>query len=176
MVTTPSTGVSTPEAGPAPVKKAGRLRRESGEPSRPPGRPPAAGRTAGEFGRSVIRLRAARLMLAGPITSAALYGSKIGKRAAITSVVIAPWFTQTADGQFKLTMQGRNEFIEVMDGPSEPDPDEPPDAPVKTVRQRLDERVAAMLAAGTDETEGEDEADEVETTEQAEAATPGETG
>ena len=91
-------------------------------------------------------------------------------------MVIAPWFTQTADGQFKLTMQGRNEFIEVMDGPSEPDPDEPPDAPVKTVRQRLDERVAAMLAAGTDETEGEDEADEVETTEQAEAATPGETG
>ncbi len=146
MPTTPSSGVSDTNPSPALRRGPGRPRKERpvGEPLPVTGRATAAKRTTSEFTKSVVRMRAAKLMLAGPITPAALYGSKIGKRAAITSVVIAPWFSTTRDGQFKLTTLGRDEFVEAMDSPAPAaDQSTDPDAPVKTGRQVLEEREVA---------------------------------
>lgn len=103
-------------------RRVGRPRNETGEaePKPEPGRDSSKKiKRKGEFAKKLVRLRAAALMLAGPITANALYNARvgdkhIGTREEIANGVIAPWFTMV-NGMFKLTPRGRDEYVEAMD-------------------------------------------------------------
>ena len=79
-----------------------------------PGRP--RGKKPGGIAANPVRMRAAALMLGGPVSFKQLVGSQIGKREHILAAVIIPWFT-IKDGRYKLTPRGRDEYVEAMDGP-----------------------------------------------------------
>ena len=79
----------------------------------------AARKIKGAFAKSATRLKAAQFMLGGPVTFSGMLDAKIGNREALMKAVIAPWFTMTGNGRYKLTEQGRDEYVEAMDGPGD---------------------------------------------------------
>ena len=89
----------------------------------------AARKIKGAFSKSATRLKAAQFMLGGPVTFNGMLAAKIGNREALMKAVIAPWFTMTDNGRYKLTEQGRDEDVEAMDGPGDGPDDEPETGP-----------------------------------------------
>jgi hypothetical protein len=87
-------------------------------------------RIGGAFGKDPVRVAAAKRMLGGPVSLALLSGirkdnGRLVSNNDLAKAVIAPWFTY-GDGHYRLTMKGRDEYIEMMDGSQDEDTKEPP--------------------------------------------------